>query len=147
MYTPHFVYSFICVWTRVAIERLFMCLLLFDCLLWRSEMKVLSCVRLFATPWTVHGILQARILEWIAFSMEEGMATVFLPEESLGQRSLARYSPHQHACKAALYWKDTGDIPEKNLHFFLFFFFFNLFRLHWLFVAASSSSCLWHVGS
>ena len=40
MYTPRFVYSFICGWTRVAIEHLFMCLLLFDCLLWRSEMKV-----------------------------------------------------------------------------------------------------------
>ena len=23
-------------------------------------------VRLFATPWTVHGILQARIVEWVA---------------------------------------------------------------------------------
>ena len=23
--------------------------------------------KLFATPWTVHGILQARILEWVAF--------------------------------------------------------------------------------
>ena len=30
--------------------------------------KLLSHVRLFATPWTtVHGILQARILEWVAF--------------------------------------------------------------------------------
>ena len=31
--------------------------------------KSLSCVRLFATPCTiqVHGILQARILEWVAF--------------------------------------------------------------------------------
>ena len=30
--------------------------------------KSLSCVQLFATPWTaVHGILQARILEWVAF--------------------------------------------------------------------------------
>ena len=39
-----------------------------------SEMKLLSCVRLFATPWTVahqasvHGIFQARILEWVAIS-------------------------------------------------------------------------------
>ena len=39
----------------------------------RSEVKSLSCVRLFATPWTVAhqapwsmGILQARILEWVA---------------------------------------------------------------------------------
>ena len=36
--------------------------------------KSLSCIRLFATPWTVahqaplHGILQARILEWVAIS-------------------------------------------------------------------------------
>ena len=29
--------------------------------------KSLSCVQLFATPWTVHGTLQARILEWVAF--------------------------------------------------------------------------------
>ena len=29
--------------------------------------KSLSHVWLFATPWTVHGILQARILEWAAF--------------------------------------------------------------------------------
>ena len=29
--------------------------------------KSLSHVQLFATPWTVHGILQARILEWVAF--------------------------------------------------------------------------------
>ena len=29
--------------------------------------KSLSHVRLFANPWTVHGILQARILEWVAF--------------------------------------------------------------------------------
>ena len=30
--------------------------------------KSLSHVRLFATPWTlIHGILQARILEWVVF--------------------------------------------------------------------------------
>ena len=32
------------------------------------ESELLSCVRLFATPWTiVPGILQAKILEWVAF--------------------------------------------------------------------------------
>ena len=36
-------------------------------------MKSLSCVLFFVTPWTVqgsslHGILQARILEWVAVS-------------------------------------------------------------------------------
>ena len=37
--------------------------------------KSLSCVQLFATPWTdytVHGILQARILEWVAIPFSRG---------------------------------------------------------------------------
>ena len=34
--------------------------------------KLLSCVWLFATPWTLHGILQARILEWVAFPFSRG---------------------------------------------------------------------------
>ena len=32
-----------------------------------EKQKLLSHVWLFATPWTVHGILQARILAWVAF--------------------------------------------------------------------------------
>ena len=34
--------------------------------------KLLSCVQLFATPWTIHGILQARKLEWVAFPFSGG---------------------------------------------------------------------------
>ena len=34
--------------------------------------KSLSPVWLFVTSWTVHGILQARILEWVAFSFSGG---------------------------------------------------------------------------
>ena len=36
--------------------------------------KLFSCVQLFATPWiyTVHGILQARILEWVDFLCSRG---------------------------------------------------------------------------
>ena len=34
--------------------------------------KLLSRVQLFATPWTVHGILQARILEWVTFPFSRG---------------------------------------------------------------------------
>ena len=37
-----------------------------------SEWKSLSHVQLFETPWTVHGILQARILEWVAFPFSKG---------------------------------------------------------------------------
>ena len=35
--------------------------------------KLLSRVQLFATPWTgVHGILQARLLEWVDFLFSRG---------------------------------------------------------------------------
>ena len=37
-----------------------------------SERKSLSRVWLFATPWTVHEILQTRILEWVAFPFSRG---------------------------------------------------------------------------
>ena len=38
-----------------------------------TKQKVLSRVWLFATPWTiVHGILQARILEWVTFPFSRG---------------------------------------------------------------------------
>ena len=45
-------------------------LALWKCWKWKS----LSCIRLFATPWTypVHGILQVRILEWVAFVFSRG---------------------------------------------------------------------------
>ena len=34
---------------------------------------MLSCVWLFVTPWTIQGILQARILEWVvAFPFSRG---------------------------------------------------------------------------
>ena len=43
---------------------------------WSEVMwKLLSCVQLFAAPWTIHtvyGILQARILEWVAFPFSRG---------------------------------------------------------------------------
>ena len=37
-----------------------------------EKWKWLSRVWLFVTPWTVHGILQARILEWVAFPFSSG---------------------------------------------------------------------------
>ena len=41
---------------------------------WKMKMKwkSLSHVQLFATPWTVHGILQARLLEWVAIPFSRG---------------------------------------------------------------------------
>ena len=47
--------------------------------LWKVKVKSLSHVRFFETPWTVayqassvHGILQARILEWVTISFSRG---------------------------------------------------------------------------
>ena len=52
----------------------FLCVFVFKyylCEKWKW--KSLSYVRLFATPWTVaHGILQGRILEWVAFAFSRG---------------------------------------------------------------------------
>ena len=45
----------------------------------KPKCESLSCVRLFVTPWTcsssgssVHGVLQARILEWVAIPFSSG---------------------------------------------------------------------------
>ena len=45
----------------------------------KVKVKLLSRVRLFATPWTVayqassvHGILQTRLLEWVTISFSRG---------------------------------------------------------------------------
>ena len=40
----------------------------------KVKVKVAQCVQLFASPgnYTVHGILQARILEWVAFPFSGG---------------------------------------------------------------------------
>ena len=45
---------------------------------------MLSCVSLFATPYTVHGSLQARILEWVAFPFSRD-----LPNPGIKPRSPA----------------------------------------------------------
>ena len=55
--------------------ELYWCLKYFGCV----HAQLLSCVRLFVTPWTgtplgssVHGISQARIVEWVAISSSRG---------------------------------------------------------------------------
>ena len=37
-----------------------------------ESVKSLSHVQLFVIPWSVHGILQARILEWVAIPFSRG---------------------------------------------------------------------------
>ena len=49
-----------------------------------TEWKLLSHIWLFVTPWTVHGILQAKIREWVAFPFSRD-----LPNPRIESRSLA----------------------------------------------------------
>ena len=45
---------------------------LFQAFYKKRKWKLLSRVPLFATPWAVHGFLQARIMEWVAFPFSRG---------------------------------------------------------------------------
>ena len=65
---------FTCIITKSKGTSLFMTHEALASLKWLTNLKwkSLSHVRLFATTWTVHRILQARILEWVAFPFSRG---------------------------------------------------------------------------
>ena len=68
-----------------------------------GKWKLLSCVRLFVTPWaTVYGILQARILEWVAFPFSRGI----FPTQGSNPRL-----PH---CKQILHCQNHRGSPMTN---------------------------------
>ena len=68
----------------------------------KVKVKSVSRVRLFATPWTVHGILQARILEWVAISFSRG---IFPTQGS---------NLHLLHCRQILYWLGLWESPERE---------------------------------
>ena len=41
---------------------------------WKNKVKSLSRVQLLATPWKIHGIFQARVLEWGAIAFSESLS-------------------------------------------------------------------------
>ena len=71
------------------------------CIMYRKNEKwkwmSLSCIWLFVSPWTIHGILQAKILEWVVVPFSSGssqprdrtqvshIAGISLPAEPLGK--------------------------------------------------------------
>jgi len=96
-------------------------------LFWEHEVKwkLLSCIWLFATPWTVlpvssvHGILQARILEWVAipfilynkslcFTWKDFIKTLWNLKP--GQRALPRFQLPQ----PFLTHKKEGEKPTNT---------------------------------
>ena len=80
---------------------------LFHLVMLTYKLSCFSCVQLFATPWTVarpsgfsvHGILQARILEWVAMPSSRGSSW----RSSLTQGS----NPH---LLCLLHWQ-AGSLP------------------------------------
>ena len=71
-------------------------------------MKLLSCVRLFGTPWTVArqaplsmGILQAGILEWVAIPFSR----------------IHRHSDHHQHCLLGLRQKPIRLIPNYRVRY------------------------------
>ena len=75
-----------------------------------SEWKSLSCVQLFATSWIVHEILQARILEWVAFPFS--------------RRSSQSRDQTQASCIAGRFFTSwaTREAPSILLTLLLFLF-------------------------
>ena len=76
-------------------------------LLWKW--KSLSCVQLFVTPWTlVHWILQARILEWVAYPFSSGSSW---PSNQIGVSCIAGRFFSNRAMREA-FW--TYCLQKKN---------------------------------
>ena len=73
------------------------------CELWKSP----SCVRLFATTWTVHGIPQARILELPTFP-----SPGYLPNPGIEPRDRTQASPHFRQILYHLSYKGSPRILE-----------------------------------
>ena len=134
----------ICVWQEkctVFCSVLCMCTLQIytnSTFLQRVKVKSLSCVQLFATPWTVaylpcssvHGIFQARVLEWVAISFSRESSrprewtrdsciagrcfTVWATREAQGQKSSSK-----HVWEGGSFNFLPGKIVKKGRRWFL----------------------------
>ena len=91
---------------------------------------LLSGVRLFATPWSVHGILQARILEWVAIPFSRG---------SLRPRDWTQVS-----CTAGRFFTiwATKEVHGQFMHTLLAYAYFFFFSLHGIFAIACRLSLI-----
>ena len=92
----------------------------------KLKWKSLSCVRLFATPWTIHGILQARILEWVAFpfsrSSQKWSEVNLLSHVQLFTTpwTAASQAPPSMGFSRQEYWSglpfpSPGDLPDSGI--------------------------------
>ena len=95
-----------------------------------AKWKLFSHVQLFATPWTVHGILQARILEWVAFPLSRGS-------------SQPRYRTQvSHTAGEMIFASWATGKPSPRLIMFLFYTL--SVAISSTFTAIMTSVCWWH---
>ena len=94
--------------------------------LWKWKWKLLSHVRLFATPWAIHahGILHARILEWVAIPFSKGSSQP--RDQTQVSHIVGRFFTSWATGKP----KNTG-VSSLSL-------------LQWIFLTQESNQCLLH---
>ena len=63
------------------------------------------------TPWTVHGILQARILEWVAVPFSRGSSQ---PRDRIRMEQILYQLSHQGSPSLALQVNKGGGIPHLS---------------------------------
>ena len=75
---------------------------------WQWKWKLLSPVWLFLTPWTVHSILQARLLEWVAFPFSRGSSWLRdgTRVSCITGRFFASWAIREFWQKPTQYWKE-----------------------------------------
>ena len=90
-----------------------------------SDVKLLSCVRLFVTPWTVAcqaflsmGMLQARILEWVAMPSSRGSSQP--RDRTQVSHTAGGVFTFWATRKAQEYWSGQpipfpGDLPDPGI--------------------------------
>ena len=113
-------------------------------MLWKW--KSLSSVRLFATPWTiVHGILQARILEWVAFPFSRGSSeprdrtqvsrtagrffTSWATRTGEGNRNPLQYSRLENPIDGGAWWAAVHGVAKSQTWLSNFTFTFHFHAL------------------
>ena len=78
-----------------------------------KEVKVTPLCPTLCDPMTVHGILQARILEWVAFPFSRGSSQP--RDQTQVSRIAGRFSTSWAAREAQDYWSEEPILPDPGI--------------------------------
>ena len=83
----------------------------------KVKVKMLSRVQLFVTPWTVHEIFQARVLEWVAIYFSTGSSQ---PRDRtyvswIGRQILYHCTTYQQAFTNQLCFRSTKSKRKQGI--------------------------------